>query len=263
MKIENRLKLSAEQPNDPAKNSWFQATNRLIIGHRGASALAPENTLKAFRLAQEQAAHGIEFDVRLSADMHPMIIHDKTLERTTNKHGNIGDQTAAMLSTADAGEGEMIPTLSQLIELCGIDFLYNIEIKEYGQRGRQLIEVIGNLIKAHPAIASQLLISSFDHDILPAVRDYCPAHVAIGALRMDDKQLFPTWLYGQADHPHHTLVDEAYMQWAREHHLMVNVWTVDDPAEASRLASLGVNGIVTNKPSFIGTALQKHGNDTN
>ncbi len=246
-----RRRKTAAKPN----NRWFDAAETRIIGHRGASAAAPENTLKAFKLAKEQGADGIEFDVQLSADQHPVVIHDATLERTTNGTGNVRDYAAATLATLDAGEGEPIPLLSQLVETCGIDFLYNIEIKEHGERGRQLVAVIADMIATLPAIASRIVVSSFDHDILPAVRELCPATVAIAALRMKPDRPFPTWLYGQVDHPHYTLVDEAYMAWAREHNLTVNVWTVDDPAEAQRLVALGVNGIVTNKPAYIRASL--------
>lgn len=134
-------------------NLWFQATRPLIIGHRGASAHAPENTLKAFKLAQEQGADGIEFDVQLSADSHPVVIHDHTLERTTNGTGNVYDYSAAALAALDAGDGEPIPRLAQLVETCGLNFLYNIEIKEEGERGRQLVRVIAAMIAAYPILA--------------------------------------------------------------------------------------------------------------
>ena len=100
-------------------NEWASGQRPFIIGHRGASAEAPENTLVAFLLAQAQGADGIEFDVQLSADGCPVVIHDGNLARTTNGRGQVQDFTVAALQKLDAGHGQPIPTLDEVFESLG------------------------------------------------------------------------------------------------------------------------------------------------
>ena len=106
---------------------WHTAFDTtLILGHRGASAVAPENTLLAFEAAQAGGADGIEFDVQLSADGIPVVIHDQTVDRTTNGQGKVAAMTVAELQAWTAGEGAIIPTLDDVFTPFGDTFLYNL-----------------------------------------------------------------------------------------------------------------------------------------
>jgi glycerophosphoryl diester phosphodiesterase len=99
-------------------NHWLESHTRpLIVGHRGASAHAPENTLAAFRLAREQGADAIELDAKRCASGEVVIMHDATLNRTTNGDGNVHEWSLAELHSLDAGKGERIPTLDEVLEL--------------------------------------------------------------------------------------------------------------------------------------------------
>ena len=102
-----------------------------IIAHRGASGHAPENTMAAFRLAMEQHADGIELDVMLSKDGHVVVIHDATVNRTTNGTGRVSALTLAELQTLDAGNGEHIPTLEEVLETFGDQWVINVELKNH------------------------------------------------------------------------------------------------------------------------------------
>lgn len=224
-------------------NRWLVKKERpFIIGHRGASADAPENTIAACKLAQAQGADGIEFDVRLSADNHPIIIHDETLDRTTNHSGYAKDFNAKQLDQFD------VPTLVKLFDVCGDDFLYNVEVKESGGRADQLITQIGDYLTQFPHLGANVLISSFNFDVLEMAHRLRKYYITLAALRVPGTP-FPHHLNCEFDHPHFTMVTEEYMSWVREYGLYVNVWTVDDAAEVERLTRLGVDGIVTNRPS--------------
>jgi hypothetical protein len=126
--------------------NWFNSPTPLIIGHRGASAHAPENTMKAFHLALEQGAVGFEFDVHRTADGHIVVIHDEELQRTTNGTGRVTHMTLAELEGIDAGDGEPIPTLAQLFATFGNKVLYNVEIKDYSWRNRGTEAAVGRLV---------------------------------------------------------------------------------------------------------------------
>ncbi|MCI0577989.1 MAG: glycerophosphodiester phosphodiesterase, partial [Chloroflexi bacterium] len=110
-------------------NDWFTGRSPLIIAHRGASANAPENSFSAFALAAEERADGIELDVRLSADNWPVVLHDATLERTTDGRGPVSRQTVAQLQELNAGDDRPVPTLDELFEMFGPSLLYNVELK--------------------------------------------------------------------------------------------------------------------------------------
>ena len=232
-------------------NEWFTAKGPLIIGHRGASADAPENSLAAFALALEQGADGIEFDVQLSADGHPMVMHDWTVDRTTNGHGSVSRLTLRELQSLDAGDGRPVPTLGDVLKMFGPKLLYNIELKEIGLRDHDLGAIVADRVKKHN-LAHRTLISSFNLLALRRLRRHSPEKTPLALIRQTGLGKMGHWLVnGRVDQPDHSLVDEKNMEWARKRQLRIHVWTVDDPAEAQRLVSLGVHGIITNKRKLI------------
>jgi glycerophosphoryl diester phosphodiesterase len=234
---------------------WFVLNRPLIVAHRGASAYAPENTLAAFERAAELGADGIELDVQLSKDGRLVIIHDFDTARTTNGQGKVSDLTLAELQSFDAGEGQKIPTLDELFEMLGPRLLYNIEIKYFGWRDRGVETAVADRIAAYQ-LENHVLVSSFNPLAVRRARRQLPRSVPVALLRGTGLLKYGYWLAdGEADHPHYSLVDEAYMVWAKKRGYRTNVWTVDDPAEAQRLARLGVNGIITNKPDLLRESL--------
>ncbi len=222
-----------------------------ILGHRGASADAPENTLAAFALAQTQGADGIEFDVQLSADGHVVVFHDLTVERLTNGSGKISEMPLAEIQTFVIAGKQQIPTLDQVFELLGPSLLYNIELKYFGFGDTGLETAVADRITSHN-LESQTLVSSFNPFAVKRMRQQASKQIKVGHLwklkRLKYKYIIAA---AEAHHPHHILVNEKYVQWARKHNWMINVWTVDDPQEAQRLIDLGVDSILTNKPQFL------------
>ncbi|MCO5194010.1 MAG: hypothetical protein M9930_12095 [Anaerolineae bacterium] len=235
-------------------NQWACSERLLIIAHRGASADAPENTMRAFQLACEQGADGIEFDVLLSADAIPIVIHDDTLDRTTNGTGPVKSMTAAQLQQLDAGDGETIPTLDQVLDTFGRNWLLNIEIKLYGWFNRGCEKAVAAVIAKHN-LADHVVVSSFDFRVMRRARRVMPPGVGLALLRDNSYTYTHRFFKGQFDHPHFTLVTEKSMDMARATGQRVNVWTVDDSAEAQRLQTLGVNALITNRPAALRTEL--------
>ncbi|MCP4425873.1 MAG: glycerophosphodiester phosphodiesterase [Chloroflexi bacterium] len=234
---------------------WLTAGKPLIIGHRGASADAPENTLAAFALAAEQGADGIELDVQLSGDGRLIIIHDFDVSRTTDGQGQVSSLTVETLQSFDAGQGQTMPTLDEVFETLGPRLLYNIEIKYFGWRSNGIEAAVADRIESHH-LENRVLVSSFNPLAVRRAQRQLSRTVPTALIR---GQGFLKYGYlladGAADHPHYSLVDEAYMAWAKKRGYRVNVWTVDDLVEARRLVNLGVHGLITNKPEALRESL--------
>jgi glycerophosphoryl diester phosphodiesterase len=234
---------------------WFSDRARrdlpLIIGHRGASADAPENTMAAFSLAIEQGADGIEFDVQLCADGVPVIVHDDTVDRICDASGRVDQMTVAELQRLDLGMDQTVPTLDELFERFGRSILYNLELKTMSVTDRGLEAAVAERLIAH-GLGAEVLVSSFSLFALRRIRPLLPPAIRLGFLReRASTRLACRLAYADADHPDHRLVDAASMAWAERNGYRVHVWTVDDPDEARRLAALGVDGLITNRPAFL------------
>ena len=242
----------------------------LNFAHRGASYHAPENTLSAFQLARDMGADGIELDVQLSHDGTAVVIHDATVDRTTDGFGAVADLTLAELKELDAGSwvssdfaGERIPTLTEVFEAVGQDLLLNLELKVMVSEPTGLEEVVVSLI-AHYGMKDRVLISSFNPLALQRVRRAHP-HIPLALLygaSLPGAEL-ERWVQDlqplAALHPEHRLVNATHLAWAREHNCRVNTWTVDEPGEMRRLLALGVEGLITNRPDLLGVILKEGG----
>ena len=234
---------------------WLSAHRPLIIGHRGASTDAPENTLYAFNLAMEQGADGFELDVQLSRYGELVIFHDFTVDRLTEGAGRVTDLTLAELQSLTLPDEQKIPTLDELFETLGPQPLYNIEIKVSGVWDQGVETAVADRIHSHH-LENRVLVSSFSPFSVQRARRALSSTTPVALIRY---RKFPNYNYllasSEAEHPYYGLVDKKYMAWARKRDYKVNVWTVDDPAEAKRLVDLGVDGIITNKPKFIRDSL--------
>ena len=242
----------------------------LNIAHRGASRVVPENTLAAFEKALELGANGIEFDVRLSADGVPVVIHDATVDATTDGTGRVEAMELAALKQLDAGSsfapsfaGTRIPTLAEVLETVEGDVLLNVELKDSALLHSGLEQAVVDVIRQH-GNAEQVLLSSFNPLALRRVQQIAP-HLATALLYTR-----PAWAALHlarlvlprplaALHPRCTVVDEQWIDWAEAHESRVHVWTVDDPAEMRRLINAGVHGIITNAPDVLHRVLEAAG----
>ena len=242
------------------------ASRPQLFAHRGARCVAPENTLPAFAAALEMDVDGIELDVQCSRDGRLVVIHNFQVDETTNGSGDVASFTLAELQLLDAGShfspefaGTPIPTLEEVLNLVGTRCRVNVEIKSKDPRGGNQVEPLLALIQQRK-LYDQVLISSFNPIALIKAR-WHDRHVALGLLHAPDEPFFlrETWttpvVRPHAVHPHFSMIDDEYMEWARGHGLDVNTWTVNDGADAQRLAALGVDVIMSDVPDQIRTAL--------
>ena len=232
----------------------------LIIAHRGDSANAPENTLAAFRLALTHGADGIELDVMLSADQKLVVIHDDTLDRTTNGHGQVGKTPLAALRELDAGswfkpefQGELIPLLDEVFEEFGGKFLINVELKNYKTPKDQLPELVVALVKKH-GLGESVLLSSFNARNLPRAKSLAP-EIRTGLLTLPGVLGLPMRGFlgrrSKADdlHPYYRDVSDRMVESRHSLGQRVNVWTVDAPDDLRRMQAFGVDMIICNDPA--------------
>lgn len=237
----------------------------LVLGHRGASAEAPENTLPAFRLALAQGADGIELDVWRCATGEVVVVHDEELSRLSGTPLRVPDSPLAALRALDVGawkgerfRGERIPLLAEVLEaLPGA--IVNVELKSRGGRDLALATAAADVIERAGA-GSRVVVSSFDWRLLAAFRLASP-DVASGLLFEETyawrirTYLGIRALRPAAVHPERALATDARIRGWAARGLAVNVWTVDEPAEASRLARAGAAALITNVPARVRAAL--------
>jgi len=231
----------------------------LIFAHRGASAYAPENTLASFRLAAELGADGIELDTKLSSDGVAMVMHDQTVDRTTNGKGPISKLTADALHNLDAGshfssefKGEPVPTLAEVFEAVGTRVYINVELTNYASPLDALPARVADLIRKHSLI-DRVIISSFHPLNLIRFRKLLPS-VPLALLAQQGKaggwarswvgDLFPH----NALHPYFSDVDATLVERVHRGGNKVNVWTVNNEADIRRLLACKVDGIITDDP---------------
>jgi glycerophosphoryl diester phosphodiesterase len=242
-------------------NRWLESHTRpFIIGHRGASAHAPENTLAAFRLAREQGADGIELDAKRCASGEVVVMHDATLDRTTDGEGPIHEWSLAELRTLNCGQAERIPTLDEVFESIGRDLLVNIEVTNYATRNDGLEAAIVEVIHRHK-IAERILFSSFNPLSVRKLAALAP-DIPRAILYSPNMPIYyrDVWLAPlvphQFRHPEYSMVTPKYVQHLASRGLQVNTWTVNDRAEITRVAACGVAGIIGDSPKIMRECLQ-------
>ena len=234
-----------------------------VIGHRGASAFAPENTLVAFERAMQAGADGIELDVTLSQEGVPVVIHDDTLARTAGSAGWVWAKSIFELKRLDAGSwfapefrNERIPTLADTLDLFKGRGLVNVEIKSSreaahngGPPPRKLARAVARVLEAH-ADLDAIIVSSFDPRVLRHMARLLPS-VRRGFLR-SHRQIRPWSPFAWWAKPHYLHADiplsEEAARWIGGWDGVL-VWTVDGSFDQERLADLGARAIITNRPA--------------
>lgn len=256
----------------------------LIIGHRGASARAPENTLAAFGLALDEGADGLEFDVRLARDGVPVVIHDATLGRTALREGAVEALDSESLTALDAGTWfnlrhpalaresyarERIPTLARVFERFGARarVLY-VELKCDGPSlAAPLARAVVELTRAY-GLTGRVVVKSFAHALVSETRRLAP-EVRTAALfdrNWSRPLVTPSKIIAEAEacganeiSLHRSLLRRATAEAAHRRGLDVLVWTADTPFWLRRARSLGLRAVITNRPAEMRAALEQSG----
>ena len=231
----------------------------MFIAHRGASFLAPENTIASANLAWDRGADAVECDIYLTKDNRVMVIHDKDTKRTCSGKKNlvITDSPSVLLRDLDAGswkderyKGEKIPFLSELIKTVPAGKTLVVEIKSSSDVLPHLKRVVDESGKA-----KQIVFIAFDWDTIVKAKKMFPNNKCywLSSSKSAVKRKIPEVAAEGLDGVdlNNKIIDEEIVKLAKEHHLEVLAWTVDDPAEVQRLNKLGVTKITTNRPKWL------------
>lgn len=219
------------------------------IGHRGACGHAPENTLLSIKKALEFGVHGFEFDIQLSREGEPVIIHDDTLERTTNGKGAVNALSLPELQKLDAGKGERIPSLRDVFELVDKRCRLFIELKAHGS-GEPVAELIRYYVNHAGWTYEQIYVCSFDHTQIAATRALntdirtCALLVGIPVSLAAIATEAGAWSINP--NVHH--MSKALVEDAHKRDLKVLAWTANEPALIARTKAFGVDGIISDFP---------------
>jgi glycerophosphoryl diester phosphodiesterase len=231
-----------------------------LFGHRGASANAPENTLAAFELALQHGADAIELDAKLTADGQVVVIHDQSVDRTTDGSGKVLELPLAQLRELDAGSyfdvafrKERIPTLNEVFEVVGKRTFINVELTNYASPNDDLPDKVVDLVEKHK-LGERVLFSSFNPRALQRAHQLNPA-IPLGLLALPQLPglLMRSWVGRrlvpyQALHPEKGDVTPRLVASAHRRGHRLHVWTVNTPADMQQLFALGVDGIFTDEP---------------
>jgi len=229
----------------------------LLGGHRGNPAEHPENTMRSFRSAIAAGCDLIECDVHLSSDGRLVVIHDHTLERTTNGTGLVKDHSAAELRKLDAGEGEKTPLLQEVVELALGKVGLVIEIKQLPRLYPGLEEKLLNMLRQLGAV-SECAVVSFNHAAIHELRKLEPK-LQLGILE-GARPMHPANLLREAGadvySPHWGATDPEVVKEVHDAGGAVGVWPVDDDMAIAWCKYCKPDSIFTNRPKEVGAALR-------
>jgi glycerophosphoryl diester phosphodiesterase len=221
------------------------------FGHRGARGHEPENTIRSVRKALELGADGIEVDVHF-ADGQLVVIHDDTLDRTTNGHGRVAEKSFAYLQSLDAGLGERIPTLAEIFDAVDRRAIINVELKG-PQTAAPVAALITEYVNRRRWSFDHFLVSSFDHGRIVEAKRRCP-EIRTGALvtkaPRDLAKLAET-LGVWSLHASQRCVTPKLVADAHRHGLKLFVFTINQPREIAQMKTLGVDGVFSDFPEKI------------
>jgi glycerophosphoryl diester phosphodiesterase len=229
----------------------------LILGHRGASADFPENTLEAFRAAVAQGADGVELDVMRCGSGELVVCHDEQLQRLARKRWMVARTGWWQLQQADVGTAlgfaaARIPLLEQVLDAVPAPLTVNIELKCDDVNDRGLAVAVAALLRRR-GDGKRMIVSSFNPLCLARLARAAP-ELLRGLLIDPDKAWFPqAWLWQplvgrDAVHPHHSACTEQRVAFWHARGLRVATWTVDDPHRGRELRAMGVDVLITNRP---------------
>ena len=227
-----------------------------IVAHRGGGALAPENTLGAIRQGASMGFEAVEFDVMLAGDGTPVIIHDETVDRTTNGRGRVPDMTYEELARFDAGKGNRIPKYEEAVALCReLGICANVEIKPARGHERKTGEAVARMTRELWRGAPLApLLSSFSIDAMAAARAVAP-ELARGYLVDKVPRDWHDTMKRLACVSLHCNYKSLSPELAREIHAAgysILLSTVNEPSEAQRLLKMGADCLVTDALDRIG-----------
>ncbi|WP_426090353.1 glycerophosphodiester phosphodiesterase [Flavobacterium sp. DSR3-2] len=224
----------------------------LKIAHRGAKGYEPENTFVSFQKALDMQVDGIELDVHLSADGEIIVIHDETIDRTTNGKGFVNALSLRELKAFRINGTHEIPTLAAVFDLVNQNCFINIELKSY-EVTEKVVSLIEKYVTKKGWNYDRFLVSSFDWNALQQVA-FLNDKIPIGVLTETDLDLalaFAKFIQAKSIHPHFHLLTQENTAKMQQKDLQVFPWTINELEDIKKIKTFNVNGIITDFPNRI------------
>lgn len=219
----------------------------IVTGHRGAAGLEPENTIRSFKRALELGVDQVELDVHLTKDRRLAVIHDTTVDRTTNGHGHVGDLTLEEIRKLDAGKGERVPTLQEAIDVVRGRAILQIELKGLGVE-----EAVVKTVEEN-RIVDEVILTSFRHYMVKRAKTLNPrlsTGVLFLCIPMDAPRLAID-AGAEGLHANVNYIDAHLVEDGHRYGLKVRAWNTDDPEQMRWLLGLGVDAIGSDRPDIL------------
>ncbi|MCD0473400.1 glycerophosphodiester phosphodiesterase [Flavobacterium sp. EDS] len=224
----------------------------LKIAHRGARGYEPENTLKAFQKALDLHADGIELDVHLSSDDHIIVIHDETIDRTTNGKGFVNTLSLQELKEFRIENKLQIPTLPEVFDLINQQCFINIELKGQGTADA-VVALIELYVSEKNWNYNSFIVSSFEWDFLQRINNL-NSEISIGVLTetdIDSAITFAESIKAKAIHPDFNLLNKENAIQIKEKGFQIFPWTINEKEDIARIKTYNINGIISDFPDRI------------
>ncbi len=224
----------------------------LKIAHRGAKGYEPENTLVSFQKALDMQVDGIELDVHLSSDGHLIVIHDETIDKTTNGKGLVNTLSLQKLKSLRIENEHQIPTLAEVFDLVNQQCFINIELKSF-ESADAVVALIESYVSEKNWHYNSFLVSSFDWNALQQIA-FSNNQIPIGVLaeiNLDLAQAFAKFIQARSIHPHFHLLTKENTAQLQEKGFEVFPWTINEEEDIQKIKTFNVNGIITDFPNRI------------
>lgn len=221
----------------------------LKIGHRGAAGYAPENTLSSFKKALELDVDAVELDVYACKTGELVVIHDDKVDRTTDGKGYVVSKNFEELRALNAGNGQKIPLLEEVLDLIGNKVIVNVELKG-GDTAESVSKIIGRYIKEKNWNKDNFFVSSFNHPELKKFKELMP-EIKIGAIIVGIPEAYAEFaekLGANSVNLSVEFINQEFVDDAHKRGLKVFVWTVNDIDDIERMKALAVDGIFSSFP---------------
>jgi glycerophosphoryl diester phosphodiesterase len=218
----------------------------LKIGHRGAKAHEPENTLRSFQAAMSLGVDAVELDVRKTKDNKLVVMHNADVNKTTNGEGSVNELTLEQIKKLTTDKGEKIPTFAEALDFIDEQVKILVELKETGYE-KQVLDLIKK-----KGLLKNVIIISFHEDTLQKIREI-DADVEIGLIYVRHKNPIQAALDMKAQYllPLYRFIHSANVKKAHENDLKVIVWTINNKEEVAEYNKKGVDGIASDKPDIL------------
>lgn len=236
----------------------------LIIAHRGASAVEPEHTFSSYDQALEDGADYIEIDLRITADGELVAIHDDTVDRTTNGKGLVEDLTLKEIKALDAGEGQNVPALKEILERYGSGVHYYIETREDDAEELVMEEQLLQLLEEYAIPKDQVILQSFSKDSIRALHEHDPELTLVQLLKkkdvekLDGKDLQEIKEIAMGVGIYAGILEETTVDQIEHHKLEIHAYYRGDEREwTEEMLQYEVDGIFSDDPAFLANMMEK------